>query len=359
MRNANVIRSPWTGIPVRAVAVTFLLTLLSFAVALLLSILGTIVYSVAAHAAPNLPFAYRHIAFPFAISVGAIVLVFTLGMEIRNHRRKNAAQSTDTSTRGHETSSSIPRIAIPVPHSGDREYAERSIPQYEDAVRQAGGSPVRIELDQSPAQVMQQIECCDAVLLPGSRADIDPQKYSAARHPKTAPADPKRDMVDELLLQDAYNMHKPVLAICYGLQSLNVYRSGTLVQHIESTVNHSPGRTVVDAHTVKIEPDSKLAGIVGAGTTPLAVNSSHHQSADLAGDGLRIVARSPQDGVIEALEGAAPDHFVLAVQWHPERSVNEAPEASESARAIFRAFIGAARAKHAELTGELERMNSK
>jgi len=251
-----------------------------------------------------------------------------------------------------------PRIAIPVPHSGDRDYAERSLPQYEDAIRLAGGDPVRIELNQTPAQIMKQIERCDAVLLPGSRADIDPQKYDAERNPKTNPADTKRDTVDELLLQDAYNMHKPVLGICYGLQALNVYRSGTLVQHIESSINHSPGRGVPNAHGVEVDPKSLLAVITGANAQPLAVNSSHHQSAEIVGDGLRAVAHSPVDGVIEALEGTLPGHFVLAVQWHPERSVNDPPELSESARAIFKAFIEAARAKHAELAGEFETAKS-
>jgi putative glutamine amidotransferase len=239
-----------------------------------------------------------------------------------------------------------PRIAIPVPHSGDRDYAERALPQYEAAVRGAGGEPVRIELDQTPAEVAKQVERCDAVLLPGSRADVDPQKYHAARHKKTAPADDKRDTVDGLLLQDAYHRRKPVLAICYGLQALNVYRSGSLVQHIESEINHSAGRTVPKAHVVEIDPNSRLGEIVGVNSgRAIAVNSSHHQSADAVGDGLRVVARSPQDGVIEALEGTAPDHFVLAVQWHPERSVNDAPELSESARAIFHAFIEAARGR--------------
>jgi putative glutamine amidotransferase len=258
-----------------------------------------------------------------------------------------------------ELKTTAPRIAIPVPHSGDREYAERALPQYEEAVRGAGGEPVRIELDQTPVQIMKQIERCDAVLLPGSRADVDPQKYSAVRRDKTAPADAKRELVDDLLLQDAYNMHKPVLGICYGLQSLNVYRSGTLVQDIESAIvdskiNHSAGRAVPKAHSVKIEPESKLAEIVGASKT-VAVNSSHHQSADAVGDGLRVVARSAQDGIIEALEGTGPGHFVLAVQWHPERSVNDGPELAESAKAIFRAFMEAARAKHEELASELER----
>src|SRR5271169_1181134 len=240
-----------------------------------------------------------------------------------------------------------PRIAIPVPHSGDCDYAERALPAYEEAVRGAGGEPVRIDLDQAPAQVMKQIERCDAVLLPGSRADVDPQKYGADRHEKTAPADAKRTVVDELLLQDAYHLHKPVLGICYGLQSLNVYRSGTLVQHIESAINHSAGRAVAKAHTVRIEPESRLAEIVGTGKT-VAVNSSHHQSADAAGDGLRVVARSADDGIIEALEGTAPGHFVLAVQWHPERSVNDGPEVADSAHSIFHAFIEAARNKRAD-----------
>ncbi len=250
-----------------------------------------------------------------------------------------------------------PRIAIPVPHSTDPEYAERSIPQYERAVEMAGGEPVRIPLDQPPAEVMKLIERCDAVLLPGSKADVDPAKYDAPRDPKTAAADAGRDTVDELLLQDAYNMRKPVLGICYGLQILNVYRSGTLIQHLESPVNHAAGRQVAVAHNVEVSPGSRLAGIVASSVETsdgrkfvVPVNSSHHQAADAIGDGLRAVARSPQDGVIEALEGTSPDHFVLAVQWHPERSVDE----DEPSRAIFRALVHAAKLRHEKLKGEFE-----
>jgi len=242
-----------------------------------------------------------------------------------------------------------PRIAVPIPHGGDREYAERAIPQYEEAVRLAGGEPIRIELNQTPAEITRQLERCDGVLLPGSKADIDPGKYHAERHPKTNPADPKRDAVDGVLIENAYKSHKPILAICYGLQTLNVHRGGTLVQHIESEVNHSVGRTVPHAHDVEIRPGSQLAAILRAGNSEstIPVNSSHHQSADKIGDGLRVVARSPLDGVIEGLEGTLPGHFVLAVQWHPERSVKDLPELGDSARAIFQAFIEAARAKHA------------
>jgi putative glutamine amidotransferase len=240
-----------------------------------------------------------------------------------------------------------------MPHAVDREYSERAIPQYERAVLLAGGEPIRIPLDRSAADVMDLIEHCDAVLLPGSKADVDPTQFKAERSPHTAPADPFRDAVDYLLLEDAYVLRKPVLGICYGLQSLNVYRAGSLVQHIpdflpqatRGKVNHEAGKSVKVAHGVTVEPGSKLASIIVALTAVTSttggvvpVNSSHHQSADAIGDGLRIVARCAEDGIVEALEGTAPDHFVLAVQWHPERSAED----DDPSRAIFRAFIEAA-----------------
>ncbi|MGI9102891.1 MAG: gamma-glutamyl-gamma-aminobutyrate hydrolase family protein [Terriglobales bacterium] len=245
-----------------------------------------------------------------------------------------------------------PRIAIPVPHS-EREYAHRALAQYEQAVRTAGGEPVIIPLEPGNAAIAQAGKRCDGILLPGSKADVDPQKYGAARDPRTAASDPPRDNVDELLLQDAYNMRKPIFGICYGLQSLNVWRTGTLVQHIESEINHAVGRQARRAHSVTIEHGSRLAGIIAparefealmcAPVQPLAltVNSSHHQAAATAGDGLRVVAHA-EDGIIEALEGTAPDHFVLAVQWHPERSFEE----DEASRALFQAFVQAARLRH-------------
>ena len=175
------------------------------------------------------------------------------------------------------------------------------------------------------------------MLLPGSPSDVDPQKFGAEKHPKTAPADAARDNLDELLLQDAHNLHKPILGICYGLQSLNVWRTGTLVQHIENTaINHSIGRAMDLAHSVQISPESRLASVLGAGT--IRVNSSHHQAAERAGDGLKVVAMCPEDGVIEALEGTSDDHFVLAVQWHPERTYDN----DQPSRNIFREFVHAA-----------------
>jgi putative glutamine amidotransferase len=238
-----------------------------------------------------------------------------------------------------------PRIAIPVPHSRYPDYVQRSLPQYERAVEMAGGEAVRIPLDEPSSKLTKLIEGCDGVLLPGSSADVDPAKYSTPRHEKTADADSKRDAVDEILLNDAYKTHKPILGICYGLQILNVNRQGTLLQHIESAINHEAGKSVPIAHDVVIEPKSRLAEVVGRSlegeSFSLPVNSSHHQSAQGIGNGLRVVATSPDDGIIEAVEGTWPDHFVLAVQWHPERSVDQ----DEPSRAIFRALVEAAKAQ--------------
>src|SRR5579862_7295021 len=195
-----------------------------------------------------------------------------------------------------------PRIAIPVPNSKRPLYVGIALPQYEEAVRKAGGEPVVIELDASPAQIAQAVKACDGVLLPGSPADVDPEKYGAERHPATAPADPLRDNTDELLLQDAYNMRKPVLAICYGLQSLNVWRTGTLLQQLPPGVNHKPGGEVAQAHRVQLDPRSKLAMILrsaegsGEKTGPeIPVNSSHRQAVATLGDGLRRFAWCPED----------------------------------------------------------------
>ncbi|MGC2694858.1 MAG: gamma-glutamyl-gamma-aminobutyrate hydrolase family protein [Candidatus Angelobacter sp.] len=214
------------------------------------------------------------------------------------------------------------QIAIPEPCSYDPEYSNRALPAYLRAVEAAGGQPVVIPLVSTPEEIARTITHCSGVLLPGSKADVDPQKYNARKHSQTAAADHLRDAADELLLQDAYNLHKPVFGICYGLQSLNVWRSGTLMQHIQSAINHSAGAKIEVAHQVLVEPNSVLADAAEnqSGTLSIPVNSSHHQSAEITGDGLRVVARCPDDEIIEAIEGTQPGHEVLAVQWHPERN---------------------------------------
>jgi putative glutamine amidotransferase len=231
-----------------------------------------------------------------------------------------------------------PRIAIPEPCSYDGEYSARSLPPYVRAVEAAGGEPVVIPLGLPPEETAKRISKCCAVLLPGSKADVDPQKFGQKRHPNTAKADPLRDAADELLLQDAYNLRKPIFGICYGLQSLNVWRTGSLVQDIKSAITHSVRGSVL-AHQVEIEPRTLLAREIKPGPAGIRVNSSHHQAADVVGDGLRVSARCPEDGTIEALEGTLPGHYVLAVQWHPERTF----ESDEPSRQLFQSFVNAAR----------------
>ncbi len=233
-----------------------------------------------------------------------------------------------------------PRIAIPHPHSQKPDYNQRALPQYLCAIEMSGGEPVPVDLSLSNAEITKLAMTCDGVLLPGSPADVDPEKYGAALDPRTAVADPQRDNADELLLQDAYNMRKPVLGICYGVQTLNVWRTGTLIQHVD---NHSQGRAVQRAHMVQLEPDSLLGNILSPAWEAEEgwVNSSHHQAIGNVGDGLRVVAHS-DDGVIEAVESTNLDHFVLGIQWHPERTFDEEP----SSRAIFERFLEAARQRH-------------
>lgn len=233
-----------------------------------------------------------------------------------------------------------PKIAIPEPCSYDKAYSDRALPSYVEAVQEVGGEPVVISLQWPPDEIARRINECSAILLTGSKADVDPQKYSAPRHEKTAPADPLRDTADELLLQDAYNMRKPILGICYGLQTLNVWRTGSLIQHIDSQVQHDPKDEIEPAHKIEIEADSLLAREIGQveKQAVFAVNSSHHQAAKELGDALRVVARCPADGVIEALEGTDPGHYVLAVQWHPEKDF----KTDVPSRRIFEGLVRAA-----------------
>jgi putative glutamine amidotransferase len=234
-----------------------------------------------------------------------------------------------------------PRIAIPEP-SSDPEYSGRSLPPYVAALEAAGAVPEVIALNASPASVARLLANVSGVLLPGSRFDVDPERYGERRIAACNEADPPRTAVDELLLQDAFNLRKPILAICYGVQSMNVWRNGTLIQDLASeglrTVNHSPGRQIAEAHGISIAPGSKLESIAPRSVLPPLVNSSHHQAVRAPGDHLRVTAVSPADRVIEAVELDDPHHFVLGVQWHPERTY----ATSDLSRAIFAAFVQAA-----------------
>ena len=121
------------------------------------------------------------------------------------------------------------RIAIPEPTSGDPEYNQRALPQYVMALEAAGAEPVVVPLNETQESVANLLAGVQGVLLPGSRFDIDPQRYGEARAPECAEDDPARTAADELFLQDAFNLRKPILAICHGAQSLNVWRGGSLI----------------------------------------------------------------------------------------------------------------------------------
>ena len=239
------------------------------------------------------------------------------------------------------------RIAIPEPTSFDSAYNQRWLPQYLAALHSAGAIPILIPLHESQERVARILATTCGILLPGTGADIDPQKYGEVSVPECAKPDPARSAVDELLIQDAFNLHKPVLGICYGAQALNVWCGGTIVQDIPSqigtAVDHAPERTVVEAHPVLLTPNTRLTAIAShvpvEEANRLTVNSSHHQAIRTVGDNLVISALSPGDGVIEAVElPPGNPHFVLAVQWHPERSYIQ----SAFSRAIFAAFVHAA-----------------
>jgi putative glutamine amidotransferase len=247
----------------------------------------------------------------------------------------------------------MPRIAIPVPTVANAEYNQGSSPSYAEAVREAGGTPVELPLNLPLSEIEAIAATCQGILLPGSPADVAPARYGQDAIPECNPADPARESVDTLLLEHAERLAKPLLCICFGAQSLNVHRGGTLVQHLTPMpVNHRAGRAVAVAHTVAIAPDSLLGGLILPAEAPLRdgflqlpVNSSHHQAIGAPGDNLHVVARSVEDGVIEAVEGGdtrgangKPAHWLLGLQWHPERTTGISP----ASRAIFTSFLAAA-----------------
>jgi len=237
-------------------------------------------------------------------------------------------------------------IAIPEPTSSDAAYNQRSLPPYIAALHSVGVTPVVVPLHERQDRVARLLATVQGILLPGSGYDVDPQRYGENRIPECGPADPARTAVDELLLQDAFNLQKPILAICHGAQTLNVWRNGTLIQdlktELKTSVEHQPGRTVLEAHIVHVSPGSRLARLRSNGKEGLEaqVNSSHHQAIKTVGDKLVVSAVSPLDGVIEAVELDSDNHFVVGIQWHPERTYLQ----SALSRAIFSAFAAAAAA---------------
>jgi putative glutamine amidotransferase len=243
-----------------------------------------------------------------------------------------------------------PRILIPIPTSFDEPYNAQSWPEYAAAVTAAGGEAIQVALTHSIAELETMLSEAAGVLLPGSGADVDPARYGHDRIEACAEADLLREQTDFALIDAAERLRKPFLGICFGTQSFNVRHGGTLHQDLDPIpVNHRAGRSVITAHSAVFPVDSRLGRILIASGEAIAdddefaripVNSSHHQAVSIPGDELRVVARCPADGVIEALEGAGPAHWCIAVQWHPERTV----ATSAASRALFAGFIAAARA---------------
>ncbi len=220
----------------------------------------------------------------------------------------------------------------------DRQYLSR---QYMDAIHAAGGIPVILPLLENPQAIRELAKGLDGVLLTGSSSDVDPQRYGVARESGCGPIQPLRDETDFVLLDVVFKHKKPLLGICFGMQSLNVFLGGSLIQDIATSIqtnilhDHaaSEGRP---SHGVEIAPGSLLGTLAGGSRS--MVNSTHHQAVNRIGSGLEPIARAP-DGVIEAVAGDSQDHFILAVQWHPEKCYSYDP----FSRSIFDYFVARCR----------------
>jgi putative glutamine amidotransferase len=242
-----------------------------------------------------------------------------------------------------------PRIGIPYRTRKEELSGERRKYQwYVESVHRTGGEPVPISLTLPPYELQEQARSCDAFVLTGSPTDVNPSRFRSSRHPKAADPDPDRERTDFALLDHAFAEHKPVLAICYGVQLLNVYRGGSLIQHISTIDDSAEVKTTIPhptneqrdlpdyRHPIRIEPGTRIAQLARA--IEAGVNSSHHQSILEPGEGLRIVARAP-DGVIEAVEWTGDSNWVTGVQWHPERMA----ESESLADSLFHELMAVAR----------------
>lgn len=237
-----------------------------------------------------------------------------------------------------------PRVGVPYRTLTEQlnDVKERHEP-YIRSVERVGGEAVAIALNLSAGELERQAQELDAVVLPGSPADVNPARYRAVRHPKTADADLARETTDMTLLRHCFDEGKPILAICYGIQILNVYLGGSLIQDIPSeiktTIEHAwTGRARGEPepfHRVKVDAASRTASEFGEQEEQ--VNSSHHQSIREPGRNLRVTARA-SDGIIEAVEWTGDANWVTGVQWHPERMTND-----PLARKLFAELVAAAR----------------
>ena len=193
---------------------------------------------------------------------------------------------------------------------------------YVSGLQRAGAIAILLPVDRrAPLRLLEPI---DGLVLIGG-ADIDPRSYGAPTDPAVESTYPERDQFELALLRGAIDRELPVLAICRGMQLLNVVRGGTLVQHLPE---HATAPGSFERHQVVIRPDSVVGAAVGR---PALVESGHHQGVESVGRGLRVVGRAP-DGVIEAIEDPSA-RFCVGVLWHPEQGPD---------RGLFRALVAAA-----------------
>jgi putative glutamine amidotransferase len=221
--------------------------------------------------------------------------------------------------------------------------------RYVDVLTSVGAIPWVIPLTRDTDTLRAIYEQLDGVFLPGG-VDMDPTQYSESRLPECGAIDPDRDRVEVALVQWAMAERKPVLAVCRGVQVLNVAAGGTLYQDLaewcDAPIKHDYWPNEVRqrqdlVHDVIIEPGTQLASIIGAGATN--VNSMHHQGIKKLAPGLIVNAKAP-DGLIEGVEGH-DDSYLLGVQWHPEELVESDP----AMRRLFESFIEQAEAYRPEV----------
>src|SRR6202140_3873456 len=218
-----------------------------------------------------------------------------------------------------------PRVGIPWRTSAEEtEVNLAKTKNYQDAVRAAGGEPVLLSL-QHLQELQELLPGLDGFVLPGSPADVAPAEYGEVNRGKSEPPDSARENTDRAILKHAFSEKKPVLAICYGCQLLNVYLGGTLIQDLREETDTPIAHTRHDivpepeadpVHAATFEEASRIAKIAGAIQTP--GNSSHHQAVERVGKGLQVTAHAP-DGPIEAVARRGDSNRVVGVQWHPER----------------------------------------
>jgi putative glutamine amidotransferase len=191
---------------------------------------------------------------------------------------------------------------------------------YSEALAVAGAVPVHLPLIPDADMIAEALAGLDGLLLPGSDSDVDPSYFGEEPHPNLKKVVPEKDSTEFLVLKEAERNALPILAICYGMQALNVSRGGTLIQDIASQVDncikHEQGIPLErNSHGIVIESAS-IMGLVSDGAQA-KVNSHHHQAISKVGEHLRVSARAG-DGIVECVEDTREDRFVLGVQWHPE-----------------------------------------